>query len=231
MQARSGATCSGAHAHACDQARKTSRRWPPASKVTASQLCGRETKESRQQCTLAVPVARSSASGGGAPFDPRGTCQQGATQRDLHPTTSVNRRQALCVWLRAESRPIRQANAQKAGGREAEAKFGDGESWSATTATWSSAHHHCSVWTQSFEINITAVRHVAKWTARRHRRRESQIHAGCSRHEALMSAWLSLATQPQQAGPRAHLTGASLGFGFRVAATLKSLAPARVVSR
>ena len=59
-----------------------------------------------------------SASGGCAPFDPRGTCQQGATQRDLHPTTSVNRRQALCVWLRAESRPIRQANAQKAEGRE-----------------------------------------------------------------------------------------------------------------
>ena len=128
LQARSAATCSGAHAHVREQARIKRRRWSPASKVTASQHCGRESKESRQQCALAVPVARSSASGGGAPFDPRGTCQQGATQRDLHPTTSVNRRQALCVWLRAESRPIRQANAQKAGGREAEAKFGDGAS-------------------------------------------------------------------------------------------------------
>ena len=125
---RSTTTCSGAPAHVRDQPRKISRRWSPASKVTASQLCGRETKESRQQCALAVPVARSSASGGGAPFDPRGTNQQGATQRDLHPTTSVNRRQALCVWLRAESRPIRQANAQTAGGREAEAKFGVGAS-------------------------------------------------------------------------------------------------------
>ena len=154
LQARSAATCSGAHAHVREQARIKSRRWSPASKVTASQHCGRESKESRQQCALAVPVARSSASGGGAPFDPRGTCQQGATQRDLHPTTSVNRRQALCVWLRAESRPIRQANAQKAGGREADhAQLHDHphESWSATTATWSSAHHHCSVWTQSFE--------------------------------------------------------------------------------
>ena len=77
LQAGSAATCSGAHAHVREQARIKSRRWSPASKVTASQHCGRESKESRQQCAVAVPVARSSASGGGAPFDPRGMCQQG----------------------------------------------------------------------------------------------------------------------------------------------------------
>ena len=118
---RSTTTCSGAPAHVRDQPRKISRRWSPASKVTASQLCGRETKESRQQSALAHLVARSRASGGGAPFDPRGPCQQGATQRDLHPTTSDNRRQALCVWLRAESKLIRQRLAQTARGGEAEA--------------------------------------------------------------------------------------------------------------
>ena len=67
MQAFSDATRSGAHVHVCDQTRKTRRRWSPASKVTASQLLGRETNESRQQCALAHPVARSRASGGGAP--------------------------------------------------------------------------------------------------------------------------------------------------------------------
>ena len=93
-------------------------------KVTASQLGGRETKESRQQCTQAYPVACSRASVGDAPSDPRGTCQQGATQRDLHPTTSGNRRQALCVWLRADSRPIRQRFTQTAGERETETIIG-----------------------------------------------------------------------------------------------------------
>ena len=58
--------------------------------------------------------------------------------------------------------------------------------------------------------NITGTsRHVEKWTARRLRRRQSHIHAGCE-DMSLMSAWLSLATQPT--APRAHLTGASLGF-------------------